>query len=176
MINQDEFTSAELRCAATGSPQPVIEWRRLDGYLSTDVVHRDGYLRFNSLRKSDEGSYQCVAHNDAGEADVTVPIYVRAQTATRPPREEVTIEPSQYSGEPGQEIKLYCTSNVPGSVTWTKASSVDLPENANVRGDVLTIEYSTVANSGRYICTVRFPNGLTRQSTADVVVFARSNE
>lgn len=176
MINQDEFTTAELRCTGSGSPQPTVEWRRLDGYLSTDVVQRDGYLRFNSLRKSDEGSYQCVAINDAGESDVTVPIYVRSQTVTRPPREEVNIEPSQYTGEPGEEIKLFCNPSTPGIVTWTKASSVDLPQNSFVTGDVLTFEYSTVLNSGRYICTVRFPSGVTRQSTVDISIVARSNE
>lgn len=176
MINQEEYSVAELRCTASGSPQPRIEWRRLDGYLSTDVIHRDGYLRFNSLRKSDEGSYQCVAQNDAGEADVTVPIYIRAQVVRPPAREEVRIEPSQYSGEPGEEIKLYCNPSPPGTVSWTKAGSVELPQNAYVTGDVLTIEYAEVSDSGRYICTVRFPSGVTRQSTADVTIYARSNE
>ncbi len=181
IINQEEFTTAELRCSASGTPQPRIEWRRIDGgYLSTDIIERDGYLRFNSLRKSDEGSYQCIARNDAGEADSVIFVYVREQQAppppTRPPREEVTIEPSQLSGEPGEEIKLYCTSSVPGSIVWTKSGSVDLPQNAFVSGDVLTIEYATVDNSGRYICTVRFPSGVTRQSTSDVTIVARSNE
>lgn len=167
---------AELRCTASGSPQPRVEWRRLDGYLSTDVINRDGYLRFNSLRKSDEGSYQCVAHNEAGEIDVTVPVYVRAQVPLPPAREEVRIEPSQYSGEPGDEIKLYCSPSTPGTVSWTKAGSVDLPENAYVTGDVLTIEYATVSNSGRYVCIVRFPSGVTRQSTADITIYSRSTE
>lgn len=166
---------AELRCTATGSPQPSIEWRRLDGHLSTDVIHRDGYLRFNSLRKADEGSYQCIAHNNAGEADVTIPIYVRSQVV-RPPKEVVRVEPSQYSGEPGEEVKIYCNPSTPGTITWTKAGSVDLPQNVYVTGDVLTIEYATVSNSGRYVCTVRFPSGVTRQQTADITIYSRSTE
>lgn len=187
MINQNEFTSAELRCTATGYPEPTIEWRRLDGYLSNDVVNRDGYLRFNSLRKEDEGSYQCIAINEAGQSDVIVPIYVYEQQTrpqppirpqpTRPPREEVTIEPSQYSGEPGVEVKLYCSSNPQGgSATWSKAGSVELPQNVYASGDELIIEYPTVDNSGRYVCTVQFPSGAVRQSTADVNIYARSNE
>lgn len=177
IIDQDEFTSAEIRCTASGSPQPVIEWRRLDGRLSNDIVQRDGYLRFNSLRKADEGNYQCVASNDAGEADITIPIYIRAQTRPLPPtREEVTIEPAQYSGEPGEEVKLYCSSTTPGTITWTKAGSVELPQNVYVSGEALIIEYATVANSGRYICTVRLPTGVTRQSQADIIIRMGSDE
>lgn len=189
LINQDEFTVAELRCSAYGNPEPLIQWRRLDGRLSTDVVNRDGYLRFNSLRKADEGSYQCIAHNSAGELDVIVPIYVREQVVVRPPppqrptppqrppqREEVSIEPSQYSGEAGQEVKLYCISNPPGTVTWTKAGSVELPQNAFVSGEELTIEYPTADNSGRYVCIVRFSSGVVRQSIVDVDIIVRSNE
>jgi contactin 2 len=184
-IDQDEFTSAELRCTASGSPQPRIEWRRLDGRLSNDVVSRDGYLRFNSLRKSDQGSYQCSAYNDAGEDYVVIPIFVREQIVRpqppprpQPPRqrEEVSINPSSFSGAPGSEVRLVCSSNPAGYATWTKAGSVELPENVQTYEGELTIDYASVDNSGRYVCTVRFPSGVERQSSADINIMPRSNE
>ncbi|KAL7036766.1 hypothetical protein ACKWTF_008935 [Chironomus riparius] len=176
VINLEEFTPAEIRCSAAGYPQPRVEWRRLDGYLSTDIVQREGYLRFNSLRKSDEGTYQCVGQNNVGEAEITIPIYVREQAARPPAREEVSVEPSEYTGEPGKEVKLYCNASPRGKVTWTKTGSVQLPRNVYVSGEELTIQYTTVDDSGRYICSVQFPNGVTRQSYADVTIEARSNE
>lgn len=133
-------------------------------------------MRFNSLRKSDEGTYQCVGQNNVGEAEVTIPIYVREQAARPPAREEVSVEPSAYTGEPGKEVKLYCNASPRGTVTWTKSGSVQLPRNVYVSGEELTIQYTTVDDSGRYVCSVQFPNGVTRQSYADVSIVARSNE
>lgn len=177
VIDQEEYTTAEIRCTSSGYPQPEIEWRRLDGgYLSTDTVNRQGYLRFNSLRKSDEGVYQCHSYNDAGEHDQIIQVYVREQAPRPPAREEVNVEPSQYTGEPGKEVKLYCSSSPRGSITWSKAGSVQLPRNVYVNGEELTIQYTTVDDSGRYICAVRFPNGVSRQSFADVSIVARSHE
>jgi Immunoglobulin domain len=180
MIEQDEYSTAELRCSASGSPQPRIEWTRLDGTLSNDITLRDGYLRFNSLRKSDEGVYRCYARNEVGESEGVVSIYIRTQpTRPRPPvpdRQEVNIEPSQYSGEPGREVKLYCNSNPRGTVSWSKLGSPELPRNVYINEEELSIQYTTADDSGRYSCSVRFPNGVTRQAVADVSIVPRSNE
>jgi hypothetical protein len=95
----------------------------------------------------------------------------------RPPsREEVRIEPDRYSGEPGQEVKLFCSATPQGEVTWSKAGSVELNDNVYVGGEELTIQYTTVSDSGRYTCNVRFPSGNERQSSVDVNIVARSNE
>lgn len=177
IINQAEYTPAEIRCTVSGEPEPSVEWRRLDGgYISTDTVQRGGYLRFNSLRKSDEGVYQCYAYNDVGEADQVIQIYVREQAPQPPPREEVTVDPAVYTGEPGREVKLFCSSRPQGVITWSKAGSVALPRNVYANGEELTIQYTTVDDSGRYICSVRFPNGVQRQSYAEVQIEARSHE
>lgn len=186
-INQDENSVAEIRCSASGSPEPRIQWIRLDGQMSSDVIIRDGYLRFNSLRKSDEGNYRCFAQNSVGDSDQTIQIYVRGQRRPGPrpdpPRpdfpevqEEVNVSPSQHSGEPGEEIVLRCSAQPRGRVTWTKAGAVELPRNVFVSGEELTIRYSTVDDSGRYVCNVQFPSGTTRSSFADVAITARSNE
>lgn len=173
IISQEEYSVAELRCSASGSPSPRIEWTRLDGHISSDVVTRDGFLRFNSLRKSDEGSYRCFAQNNVGEADQTIQVYVRGHAT---PSEEVSVTPTQYTGEPGEEIHLRCSSNPRGRVSWTKSGAVELPRNAFASGEELTIRYSTADDSGRYICNIVFPSGSTRSAYADVVITARSNE
>lgn len=178
IINQEEFSVAEVRCEGTGSPEPRFEWSRLDGgRISPDVINREGYLRFNSLRKSDEGTYRCYAQNDAGDADQTIQVYVRPRTELPlTPEGDVSISPTEYEGEPGVEIHLRCSSQPRGRVTWSKVGAVELPRNAYSSGEELVIRYSTVDDSGRYVCTVHFPSGATRTSYAEVVIVARSNE
>jgi Immunoglobulin domain len=182
LVDQDEYSSADIRCSASGSPQPVIRWSRLDGRLSSDVIIREGHLRFNSLRKTDEGSYRCHAENDQGESEQIIQIYVRSRSVQppppqpQPPSEDVSISPSYFAGEPGDEIVLRCVSQPRGRVTWSKAGSVELPRNAYASGEELMIRYSTVEDSGRYICNVQFPSGTTRSSSADVSVSASSSD
>jgi hypothetical protein len=130
------------------------------------------------LRQSDEGTYRCFAQNDVGDVDQSVQVYISRQPS--PPRfpeiEEVSISPDQHSGEPGENIVLRCNSQPRGRVTWTKSGAVELPRNVFVSGEELTIRYSTADDSGRYICSVQFPSGTTRSSSADVSVIARSSE
>lgn len=176
IIDQDEYSVAEIRCTASGSPVPRIQWRRLDGRISSDVVIRDGFLRFNSLRKSDAGSYLCSAENNIGAKDQPVQVFVRGERLPPPVPEEVNVSPSQHTGDPGEEIRLRCSSQPRGRITWTKTGSVELPRSVVVSGEELVIRYSTVDDSGRYICNVQFPSGLSRSGFADVIVVARSNE
>lgn len=181
IVDQSENSVAELICSASGSPAPRIQWTRLDGPLSNDVIIRDGYLRFNALRKSDEGSYRCLAQNNVGDSDQTIQVFVRERRPVRPdpPRpeaESVNVSPTQHSGEPGEEIVLRCSAQPRGRVTWTKAGSVELPRNVFASGEELTIRYSTVDDTGRYVCNVQFPSGNTRSSFADVSIVSRSNE
>jgi Immunoglobulin domain len=133
-------------------------------------------LRFNSLRKSDEGSYRCSAENNLGVSDQVVQVYVRGQRVPQVPSEDVSISPSEHSGEVGEDIVLRCISQPRGRVSWSKAGEVELPRNAILSGDELTIRYSTVDNSGRYVCNVQFPSGTTRSSTVDVNVNGRSSD
>lgn len=174
IVSEEEYSVAELRCSASGSPSPRIEWTRLDGQISSDVIIREGYLRFNSLRKSDEGTYRCFAQNNVGEADQTVQVFVRGERLN--PIEEVSVSPSQYTGEPGDEIVLRCVASPRGRVSWSKSGSVELPRNAYASGDDLTVRYSTADDSGRYVCNILFPSGSTRSAFADVIITARVNE
>lgn len=175
VIDEDEYSVAEIRCSAAGNPAPEIEWQRIDGFMSTDIVIREGFLRFNSLKKSDEGSYRCYARNSVGDHDQILQVYVRAQRGPSVP-EEVSVSPERHTGQPGEEIKLVCNPQPQGRVTWTKAGAVELPRNVFVDGEELSIQYSTVDDSGRYVCNVQFPSGTTRSAYADVTIAARSNE
>ena len=174
MIDASEGESADVVCTATGYPTPQVVWERLDGRMPTDVVIRDGFLRFNSLRSSDMGGYSCNAKNSVGEHDQLLQVFVKD---SRPPLvDAVSVSPARFDGQPGEEIILTCTTRPTGRVTWSKAGSVELPRNAYANGQVLTIQYSTVDDSGRYVCHCDFPNGNTQSAHSDVAISARNNQ
>lgn len=83
----------EIRCTATGHPQPTIQWTSSrDGavlnivvfikkyiliYFSQQVSTSDGVLKIASVRKSDEGEYVCTADNPSGTSTGRATIFVR---------------------------------------------------------------------------------------------------
>ena len=59
-----------FRCLATGYPTPTITWRKDGRPLKSDIRHvmtENGALNIIDPKFSDEGSYECVAQNSAGE-------------------------------------------------------------------------------------------------------------
>ncbi|XP_028406279.1 peroxidasin-like isoform X2 [Dendronephthya gigantea] len=78
--------SATLTCVAQGDPIPQITWIK-DGIRVTNgnrfVLQSQGVLRIREIGKNDEGTYECVARNDAGSDIDTVRLTVRA-AATGP--------------------------------------------------------------------------------------------
>ncbi|XP_053695300.1 basement membrane-specific heparan sulfate proteoglycan core protein isoform X2 [Sabethes cyaneus] len=176
VIDLEEYKSADVHCVATGSPIPVVAWERMDNRpLSTNVIIEYDSLRFNSLRKADEGTYRCIAKNDIGEADKILHVYVR-DIGTHPTRhpenihEIVQIKPDNYHGISGEKISLSCLCQPSGKITWTKTSESSLPRNSYVRNDLLIIEHATIENSGRYSCTVLFPSGREKTTYVDVII------
>lgn len=143
--------------------------------MSPDVVARNGHLRFPRLRKSDEGTYLCTAVNSAGDIDTTVHVYVREQRYP-PVIEEVSVAPTEHTGAPGEEIRLRCTPSHLGRAVWSKIGSVELPQNVEIVDDELVIRFSVVDDTGRYVCTVEFPSGVTRTASSNVVVYAKSTD
>lgn len=123
-VDSMEHAFVEVTCDAVGIPQPEIVWQRLDGgFLPAEATSDYGILRFTSLRKSDEGQYRCIARNSVGTADGILNVYVRQSsppTSAPPTAPTVLIQPNYYTGQPGDEVKLTCTSNEQGQIAWKK--------------------------------------------------------
>ena len=64
----EEGRSVELKCYASGYPQPKIYWRRQDNaILPTNTSILEGnVLKFPSVKKEHRGTYFCVATNVVG--------------------------------------------------------------------------------------------------------------
>lgn len=160
-IDVEEYAPAEVECIAQTSLPVTYQWTRVDGELSPDAYVSDGWLRFNQVRRSDVGSYQCIARNQYGDDTSLLHVYVRESnpSPTPPPKpepiREVSIQPPRFSGHPGDVIILNCRNaiNVYATLVWTKSGQPHLASHVDVRNGVLTIQNAAIEDSGRYVCT-----------------------
>ena len=58
IVAQENF-KAELRCHASGSPKPVVSWRRENNQIlpTGGIVYRGNVLTVHTLKKQDRGTY-----------------------------------------------------------------------------------------------------------------------
>ncbi|XP_029921589.1 netrin receptor DCC, partial [Myripristis murdjan] len=82
-----ESSDVELECSVTGTPPPAVRWLK----NGEDVVPSDYFrivdgsnLQILGLVKSDEGFYQCVAENTAGNTQAMAQLLLREPAAPRP--------------------------------------------------------------------------------------------
>ncbi|XP_053473599.1 netrin receptor DCC [Ictalurus furcatus] len=64
-----ESSDIEMECAVTGNPQPTVRWMKNgEAVIPSDYfqIVDGGNLQILGLVRSDEGFYQCVAENEAG--------------------------------------------------------------------------------------------------------------
>lgn len=157
-LDVNEYSPAEVECYAQSSTPVTYYWTRLDGELSPDAYASGAVLRFNQVKQSDSGNYQCIARNQYGDDTSVLRIYVRASDPRPPPPPPdhlVSISPPRFSGNTGELLKLTCrhSFDVYAPLTWTKFGSASLEPNVDVRDGVLTIQRAAVKDSGRYVCT-----------------------
>uniref|UniRef100_A0A8C7M7Q0 DCC netrin 1 receptor n=1 Tax=Oncorhynchus kisutch TaxID=8019 RepID=A0A8C7M7Q0_ONCKI len=109
-----ESTDMELECAVTGNPPPTVHWMK----NGEEVIPSDYFqivdgsnLQILGLVKSDEGFYQCVAENEAGNAQAMAQLILRDSGVLLPsaPRDVVPVLVSsrfvRLSWRPPQETR-----------------------------------------------------------------------
>ncbi|KAG7477137.1 hypothetical protein MATL_G00090940 [Megalops atlanticus] len=75
-----ESTDVEMECEVTGKPPPAVHWvKNGEVVIPSDYFQIVGgsNLQILGLVKSDEGFYQCVAENEAGNAQAMAQLIVR---------------------------------------------------------------------------------------------------
>ena len=63
---EDGLDPFRLRCLAEGNPAPDIVWRKLG---HTSIFSLGEFLKFEPVKKSDSGTYICLARNTIGASD-----------------------------------------------------------------------------------------------------------
>ncbi|NXV16018.1 DCC protein, partial [Cepphus grylle] len=98
-----ESMDIELECAVSGKPVPTVEWiKNGEVVIPSDYFQIVGgsNLRILGLVKSDEGFYQCVAENEAGNAQASAQLIIPepAVATTAPPaRPDAPVPPASLT-------------------------------------------------------------------------------
>ncbi|XP_070826986.1 immunoglobulin superfamily member 10 [Chaetodon trifascialis] len=157
-----------LHCLSDGSPRPRIYWTIPGGHTLTrpQVFGRyklleNGTLVIQDTTLHDRGNYICRAHNDAGEAVLTVPVIIIAY----PPR--ITKGPPPHvKAVSGISIQLNCVAfGIPKpEITWELPdhSILSAAEQGRPMGSemlhpqgTLIIQRPTTSDSGTYKCLAK---------------------
>ncbi|XP_072490423.1 peroxidasin homolog isoform X2 [Notamacropus eugenii] len=146
-------------CRAEGNPKPEIIWLRNNNELSMKTDSRlnlldDGTLMIQNTQETDQGIYQCMAKNVAGE--------VKTQEVTlryfgSPARPSFVIQPQNTEVLVGESVTLECsaTGHPQPRITWTKGDRTPLPTDPRVNitpSGGLYIEKVIQEDSGEYVC------------------------
>ena len=88
---EDGLDPFRLRCIADGNPRPDIVWRKLG---RTSIISLEETLIFEPVRKSDSGTYICLARNDLGSSDE-----ISARLDVKYPPRNIKTDPETVIGE-----------------------------------------------------------------------------
>ncbi|XP_066493850.1 basement membrane-specific heparan sulfate proteoglycan core protein isoform X4 [Tiliqua scincoides] len=140
-------SAVEFECLAFGDPRPQVTWSKVGGRLRPEVLVSGGTVKIERVEQSDAGQYRCTATNNIGTVQSHVILHVQSvpQIAAQPEVKEVTagsgvVFPCLASGFPVPEV------------AWTKLEG-DLPKNARMEGNVLSIPSAHPEDTGIYVCT-----------------------
>ncbi|KAM4693347.1 peroxidasin homolog isoform 2-T2 [Discoglossus pictus] len=146
-------------CRAEGNPKPEIIWLRNKNELSMKDDARlnlleDGTLMIQNTQEADEGIYQCMAKNVAGEVkthEVTLRYY------GTPARPSFVIQPQNTEVLLGESVTLECSAagQPQPRITWTRGDRTPLPSDPRITitpSGGLYIQDVRQEDSGEYTC------------------------
>ncbi|XP_042186048.1 peroxidasin homolog isoform X2 [Oncorhynchus tshawytscha] len=165
-------------CRAEGNPKPQIIWLMNNNALNMHDDSRlnlleDGTLMIQDTRETDQGVYQCMAKNVAGEVKTS---QVTLRYFGAPSRPSFVIQPQNTEVLVGESITLECsaTGQPQPRVSWTKGDRTPLPTDARINttpSGGLFIQHVVQADEGQYTCFAS--NNLdTIHATAHIIVQA----
>ncbi|KAG7465745.1 hypothetical protein MATL_G00156750 [Megalops atlanticus] len=165
-------------CRAEGNPKPQIIWLRNNNALNMRDDSRlnlleDGTLMIQDTRETDQGVYQCMAKNVAGEVKTS---QVTLRYLGAPSRPSFVIQPQNTEVLVGESVTLECsaTGQPHPRVTWTKGDRTPLPADARINitpSGGLYIQNVNQADGGQYTCFAS-NNVDTIHATAFIIVQA----
>ncbi|XP_033874603.3 peroxidasin-like isoform X1 [Acipenser ruthenus] len=146
-------------CRAEGNPKPEIIWLRNNNELDMRDDSRlnlleDGTLMIQDTRETDQGVYQCMAKNAAGEV-MTSQVTLRYFGA--PSRPSFVIQPQNTEVLVGESVTLECsaTGQPHPRISWTKGDGTPLPSDSRIAitsSGGLFIQNINQADGGQYTC------------------------
>uniref|UniRef100_A0A0M3KDM2 Basement membrane proteoglycan n=1 Tax=Anisakis simplex TaxID=6269 RepID=A0A0M3KDM2_ANISI len=159
----NEGAPVRLRCYLPGNLGAKLSWIREDGApLGSDVTDEQGILTIPQAKRTDAGSYICLAQESDGAAPLRsepARIIVNApDTPLAPPTP--TVEISSDTVVEGQAVRLTC--HIPNrpeiNLYWKRQDGSPLPSDAVELRGTLTIMQTKSSDSGAYVCATGHPD------------------
>ncbi|XP_071957624.1 neuronal growth regulator 1-like [Antedon mediterranea] len=173
-----------LQCNATGSPMPIIKWRRVNPqYLPNYKPFSVGYLyNLTRVTANHRGLYECIASNGIGKAArESVKITFSYKPEVKAVREELVL-PKNEAGNISCSCEAFPKVTRESDVRWYKGSQlISSSDTQNYLMDVvddresdrtvaiLTIRNVTSTRGGEYRCRFRNQQGETERSLSVTV-------
>ncbi|XP_064650617.1 uncharacterized protein LOC135502063 [Lineus longissimus] len=162
LMQQHVGTTITIYCESTGTPNPILIWKKNGKELQeTDRIRINRNRVFlKDLQIEDGGVYACHFENIVGEATHTIKVIIEGGTY-------IVERPKNASAREGQRIKFSCKSEAfPSNITyrWFKDNvDIQLLDNLLSRTTIyadggLLISMLTKTDSGWYKC--RPTNGM----------------
>ncbi|XP_048386969.2 peroxidasin homolog isoform X1 [Stegostoma tigrinum] len=146
-------------CRAEGNPKPEIIWLRNNNALDMKYNPRlnlldDGTLMIQNTQEDDQGVYQCMAKNVAGEVKTPEVILRYFEIPARP---AFVIQPQNTEVLVGESVTLECsaTGNPQPRITWMRSDGSPLPHDPRytiTSSGGLYIQNVAQADGGQYTC------------------------
>ncbi|KAK6318938.1 hypothetical protein J4Q44_G00101490 [Coregonus suidteri] len=152
-----------IKCSATGTPQPTIQWRvngkPLEEVPAFNRKESDDTIVLHNAKSTDSAVYQCEASNRHGTllANANIMIMNLAPMI-------LTEEGLEYSAVEGKVIVMHCKvfSSPPSAVTWNKedsTGSVEGPRFTVHQNGSLEIYNVEKEDMGQYTCYTKNTEG-----------------
>ncbi|XP_071834014.1 inactive tyrosine-protein kinase 7-like isoform X2 [Apostichopus japonicus] len=165
LSTQFELAAEEkINCRATAATVPTIVWLK-DNQEDTEwddhVTVDKSMLLFNGARRSDAGTYTCIARTEDEEINATIKVEVFIKP-------KFTVIPQNTTVLEGETIVVNCEAfgDPNPVVTWVKEEGKDR-KSIKSSNSSLYIENASEEDSGKYICFAGSKGGL---NTTDVFI------
>ncbi|XP_075375673.1 hemicentin-2-like [Mycteria americana] len=158
---------AALGCDAWGSPEPHVRWekdgRPLNPHLppGTYSLQSSGSLLIASPGPQDEGRFECIATNAAGEARKVFLVSVHVPPTIADDLTDVVVTRLSPA-----VLTCYASGVPPPAVSWSKEGAQLGSRGGGYRllpTGALEIRQALPAHAGRYTCTARSAAGTARK-------------
>ncbi|XP_058872731.1 peroxidasin homolog isoform X1 [Acipenser ruthenus] len=169
--------TVHFTCRAEGNPKPEIIWLHNNNEINMrDDVRLnllvDGTLMIQDTRESDQGTYQCMAKNVAGETKTQGVLLRYFGTPTKP---SFVIQPQNTEVRVGASITLECsaTGHPQPQITWTRGNGNlrNISRHTITSSGGLFIQNVSLEDHGQFICLAS-NNQDSIQSSAQIIVQA----
>ncbi|KAM9524197.1 neural cell adhesion molecule L1-like protein isoform 14-T16 [Salvelinus alpinus] len=156
-------SDVHIKCSATGTPQPTIQWRvngkPLKEVPASNRKVSDDTIVLHNAKSIDSAVYQCEASNRHGTLLANANIMIM----NLPPM-ILTEEGLEYSAVEGKSVVMHCKvfSSPPSIVTWNKddsTGSVEGPRFTVHQNGSLEIHNVEKEDMGQYTCYTKNTEG-----------------